>query len=229
MFVALEPIRAETPGVRRKNAGREMPYTDPRQDEKAAVVDNEVKTLLLVRCAPTDEALSVTALPRRGTPAQESKLLALVFSDVAQRFADELAIAEVVVHRHELTPMSDLLPLKRANHDTAEIHLLDRLRSVDRFGRLNSLPAAGSCQRGRQLDETALLESKQEIAAASETELAVGLPPLPKLTEPHGQLTPRRRLVTNHTTNVVDPFCRDHLAAKPDLAHSTFSSHAARA
>jgi hypothetical protein len=206
-----------------------MPYTDPRQDEKAAVVDNEVKTLLLVRCAPTDEALSVTALPRRGTPAQESKPLATVFSDVAQRFTDELAIAEVVVPRHELTPTSDVLPLNRANHETAKIDSLDRLRSVDRFARLNSLPAAGSCQRGGQLDETVLLESKQEIAAASETELAVGLPPLPKLTEPHGQLTPRRRLVvTKHTTNVVDPFGRDHLAAKPNLGDSTSSSHAAR-
>src|SRR5881628_2009134 len=110
------PVIAQPPQVRRQDEGRQMRHLDPRQNQKANVVRDEAQALELELLRPTDERLTVTALQRGRSPAQERKPLRIRLGNIPH------AIPEIMKASHRCTPARDLSPADRSNDNTSQSH-----------------------------------------------------------------------------------------------------------
>jgi hypothetical protein len=80
-----------------------------RQDEKPRVVDDQIELRPLGRFVPTHVLVARPIAQRRGSPAQQGDQLAVDMGHVAQRFAHQRGITEVVESLHVRAPAQQLV------------------------------------------------------------------------------------------------------------------------
>ena len=123
--VAVCPVVTEPASGHPEELGGEVLALDPRQDEEACVVDDEVEVALSLGVGPTDPTISGGELPRGGGKAKEGHYLVLRSGEVAQLGSRERAVAAVVVAGDVFVPQVGL----GAGRDEVEVEvgeLVDR-------------------------------------------------------------------------------------------------------
>src|SRR5579863_9822957 len=98
------------------------------QDEKAAVVGDEVKALILQEWGPADKTVSRPALEGRRRPAKQGKPLSGALGHIAQRLPHPVREAQVVMPAHQLFPSLPLPRENRPNDDFLQEALMDPLK-----------------------------------------------------------------------------------------------------
>jgi len=98
------------------------------QDEKAAIVGDEVKALILQERGPTDKTVSRPALEGRRMPAKQGKPLSSALGHIAQRLPHQAREAQVVMLAHQLFPALPLPRENRPNDDFLQETLMDPLK-----------------------------------------------------------------------------------------------------
>ena len=92
---------------------------DPREDQKARVIDHQRQVLLAELRCPSDEVIARRELPGGGGEAEHGQRPAVsVMDGVAHLGADQGLVAEIVVAGDELVPE---LPFPGVTHDGAEV------------------------------------------------------------------------------------------------------------
>ena len=71
------------------------------QDQKPAVVGDEVQAIVLVAKTPPDPGVTCRALPGRGGEAQQGQPLAMPGGDIPQGVADLRQCSQVVMRLHQ--------------------------------------------------------------------------------------------------------------------------------
>ena len=69
--IAVLPVPRKLPGRQPQYFGGEVVRADPRQDQEAGVVDDEMEVSLALPVVPADEAVARGALPGGGAKAQQ--------------------------------------------------------------------------------------------------------------------------------------------------------------
>jgi hypothetical protein len=156
---------------------------DPRQDQEARVVDDELQVLLALLMGPADEAFPVGQPPRAGPEAQQRDQPISRIHAVADLAARHRRVAQVVVPRDILVPqpggrtapVDDAQAQRRQLVYSGHQHRLlvggrrgDELGSAARLGDL----------RGRQCDQPIGLHAQHRHAATHLAQPPVGTAPI---------------------------------------------------
>src|SRR2546426_798834 len=98
------PILRQLSGGTRQNRRCQSFHANPRQDEKATVVDDVLQIACALIPIPPDPAISVRHFPCGTGPEKTSQDLAAAgFDKVTQVSTDGSAIAEIVIALNQLT------------------------------------------------------------------------------------------------------------------------------
>src|SRR5579863_1770653 len=126
MAVHGPPIGTEASEIQGSDPRGEILKMGVGQDEKAAIVGDEVKALILQERGPADKTVSRPALEGRRRPAKQGKPLSGALGHIAQRLPHEAREAQVVMPAHQLFPA---LPREnRPNDDFLQEALMDPLK-----------------------------------------------------------------------------------------------------
>src|SRR5579863_8304672 len=98
------PIGTEASEIQGSDPGGKILKMGMGQDEKAAVVGDEVKALILQEWGPADKTVSRPALEGRRRPAKQGKPLSGALGHIAQRLPHPVREAQVVMPAHQLFP-----------------------------------------------------------------------------------------------------------------------------
>ena len=92
-----QPVVGQTFQVQRENFRCQVFDTDTRQNEKPAVVGNQMQTLVLDDRSLSDKTVSIFAFEGCGLPIKQSQPLVLKYRYIAKCFSDKGMKAEVMV------------------------------------------------------------------------------------------------------------------------------------
>lgn len=189
------PVGIESAQVGGEDLGGEVGHPDPRQDQKACVVDHPGQSLLAGGIIPAQEAVARRTAQGRGGPCEAGDDLALKIGGVAEMLADDRAVPEVVEAVDQDLPTEPLFAGDDANHERIKVSPLHRKR-IDREGMLRErtvltpvLASAGAGPRRRERKEALALQVPQQVQAGAELPVAPGIPPLPQRAELPGDRT----------------------------------------
>ena len=119
---ARRPVRRQPPFAQRQHPRAQIRHAPARQDQEAAIVDEQVLAVVLRAKVPTDPAVAGAALQRRRREADQRHPPVAPARGVPQRFADLRRRPQVVVHRHQLP----ITPFRRRRHrlhgNLAQLH-----------------------------------------------------------------------------------------------------------
>ena len=104
VVVALLPVVRKASCRHAKEHGGEIPRLDPGKDEKAGVVDDERKILLLLFCGPADKGIPGSGFPGGGTEAHAGQGGLPRPGDVADLCARKSLVAEVMPGVDKVVP-----------------------------------------------------------------------------------------------------------------------------
>lgn len=97
MAMDSQPVVCQTFQVQRENFRGQVFDTDAGQNEKTAVVGNQVEPLVLDDRSPSDKAVSIFAFQGCGLPTKQSQPVIFKYSYIAKCFPDKGMKAEVMV------------------------------------------------------------------------------------------------------------------------------------
>lgn len=95
--IAGVPVLWQAPGDQSEDAGGEITAIDPRQDEEARVVDDEVQTVSALRCGPTDRSIARLGFPGARSKAKNSDDVPCGTYEVAQLRSGQELVTEIVM------------------------------------------------------------------------------------------------------------------------------------
>ena len=122
------PIGTEASEIQGSDPQGEILKMGMGQDEKAAVVGDELKALILQERGPADKTVSRPALEGRRRPAKQGKPLSGALGHIAQRLPHPVREAQVVMPAHQLFPSLPLPRENRPNDDFLQEALMDPLK-----------------------------------------------------------------------------------------------------
>lgn len=91
------PVIGESLGGQGEYLGGKVLRCDPRQDEEAGIVDDEMEVALALRVSPADEVVAGRTLPGAGAEAEQGEDFLVDADQVAQLCAGQGLVAEAVV------------------------------------------------------------------------------------------------------------------------------------
>ena len=125
LAVAHRPVRRQAPRAQRQHPRAQVRHAPARQDQKAAVVGEQVLA--------TDPAVAGAALQRRRREAGQRHPFAAPARGVPQRLADLRQRAQVVVRPHQALVASFVLRRHRLDGNLAQLHAVVRALSTCRL------------------------------------------------------------------------------------------------
>jgi hypothetical protein len=187
MVVSPDPISRDPFGVEGKDLRCQALHRNPRQDEKSGVVGHHVQIVHFGGSAPTDELFSALYPPGSRPPTQASNGSFAKKSDVFEMAAHDLPVAEVMIASDEAV----IEGLKGSVSNLSqgrerELTQKSRQRSLVDFYHGRSpitFIVVGAGERGRKADQPFSLKGEQELSTGHLAQPAVGLDPLPPLTQ----------------------------------------------
>ena len=118
-----QPVRADTALTQREHFGAQGGVMPLWQDQKAAVVGDELESPLLVSLVPANPALTRRAFQSRRRETQQRDPFVLVGGNVPQRVAYLGQVAQVVVLLHQFPITQFLACVGRTNRYWLQIDL----------------------------------------------------------------------------------------------------------
>ena len=133
VVVALVPVGSDAPGNLRKNMAGQMPNADPGQDQKTAVVGDELQARSTLLTRPTDPLVSASALPGGSAKEQAGQFNpGATLNQIAEVLANGTAIAQIMM-LGQIPPEQLIVRLLGADHLDLQ-GLEPRQIANDRFG-----------------------------------------------------------------------------------------------
>jgi len=167
---------------------RQMRHANPRGNQEAAVVGQEVPVPTLGLQRPAEEPIPAGQTMGRRRPGQRGHHPRAAEHQVFQLFADRLRVTQLVVLVQQGLEQRLLVGAPhQAERKRQKVRQGRRdRRAVDRHGRNPAVPAGAIgmlLTRSGKLEVTFPVEPQQQAATHGILEHAVGLPPVPRLTD----------------------------------------------
>src|ERR1035437_4660611 len=133
VVVALLPVGSDAPGNLRQNMAGQMGHPHPGQDQKTAVVGDELQARSTLLRRPTDPLVSISALPGGSAKEQAGQLdPGATPNQIAEVLANGTAIAQIMM-LGQIPPEQLIVRLLGADH--LDLQGLERRQIAnDRFG-----------------------------------------------------------------------------------------------
>ncbi len=139
------PIRRDPALTQPEHARGQIRPPSFRQDEKAAIVGNQMQAILLVTPVPADPTIAGRAFSDRGADHQQCQPLPLPGGDTPERVADLRHRTQVMMHVEQRAETRILVNRDRSQHDVAQVQC--RSRHAKRGHRV--MQQNGGCPRSR--------------------------------------------------------------------------------
>ena len=128
------PVFDQATGGESEDPRGEVLALDPRQDEEAGVVDDEVKVVLSLLACPTDELVARLSLPGARAERQQSDHFSGCAHEVAQLGARHQLMTEIMVTLDVGVPQQRLTLLAdRIDYDLSQIHCRSNKKGAGEF------------------------------------------------------------------------------------------------
>ncbi|MBI5548033.1 MAG: hypothetical protein HY901_29485 [Deltaproteobacteria bacterium] len=183
MYVGGQPILAQPSQVGAEDAGRQMRLPYPGEDHEPPVVDHAEQVARAGLGIPADEAITRPVVKDRSAPDQERDEFLAQKCGVADRLADRLLVAKVVVPP-QVQPEAIALLLRDGAHNErarrlAFNHAGNRAQFVEQSGALaQQRQMSQRFVRGpRKAHEAARRSASQPDAAPGNRQFAIGAAP----------------------------------------------------
>jgi hypothetical protein len=111
------PVGCQPFEIQRQDPRREIGPRDLRQDEKAAIIGDQMEAVIVEHGGPADPAVAGPALQRRRLPAQQRQPLTAALRHIAQRSPHHPGEAQVMVLAHQGIPAGPLTGQNQPDDD----------------------------------------------------------------------------------------------------------------
>ena len=123
MAETLPPVLAQTPCAARQDRRTEIGQMPLRQDQKAAVVGDQLQAVILVAVVPTNPLIAHRAFPGRRRKTQQGNPFPPIVGSIPERLADLADRAEIVMGVQQLLKTPLLALPDRANPDLSQLQV----------------------------------------------------------------------------------------------------------
>ena len=192
MAIAVLPILAQPLQVERQDLRGEILALDPRQDQEAHVIRDQMQAAPFQRFVPANPGFAMATLESSRRPGQQGKPVRADRGHVADGFSDRVLKAQVVVLGHYLVPLAPFLELDRADDDVVEGEVRGEVPGPPIAPGRRRRETPRQTVRGRERNLPLAVQAQEQLPTGAMVPGAIRPAPIPFPAQQQGQLDAAR-------------------------------------